>query len=162
MASEVLQGSRNHFGPRDSEKQAPSHVPTSHYKEMRVPLKWDDLPSGATANDSTVQEIPANAWIESAILRVTTPFTSAGATTLDIGLIESDGTVIDLNGIDEVIAKTAIDAVGETVICDGALVANTAGIGAAAGQVYTTVTTGPYTAGEAVLIIRYFELPDNI
>lgn len=105
--------------------------------------------------DGLTAKIPANSYITRATLVVTTAFTSAGATTLDIGLAQLNGTVIDLDGIDAVIAKTAIDAVGETVLCNGALVGGTASVGTADAYVYTTVTTGPYTAGAAKLIIEY-------
>ena len=103
-------------------------------------------------------ELPAHAWIKDATLRVTEAFTSGGTPTLDIGLTESDGTAIDADGIDAAVALSAIDAVGETVLCDGALVGNTAGIGSAAGQV-VAAGSAAYTAGRAVLIIRYVELP---
>ena len=111
------------------------------------------------ANDATVQSIPAHAWIKKATLHVIELFTSGGAVTLDIGLYESDGTVIDLDGIDAVIALAAINEVGERVLCDGALVDNTGGIGAAAGQVVAVEGTSTFTAGRAVLVIEYVELP---
>jgi chitinase len=76
-------------------------------------------------------------------------------------LYESDGTEIDLDGIDVDIALAAINAVGERVICDGALVNGLQGIGTAAGQVVVVESSGsnPYTAGKATLVIEYVELP---
>ena len=54
--------------------------------------------------------IPANSIITSAQVVVKTAFTSAGATTLSIGLAQDDGTVIDADGIDATIAKGVLDA----------------------------------------------------
>ncbi len=156
--SEILNGSRTSFGPRAVEAKAPSTIAYSSVKELHVPINWDDLPV-VSANDSTVLSIPAHAWIESATLHVIELFTSGGAVTLDIGLYESDGTVIDLDGIDAVIALAAINEVGERVLCDGALVSNTGGIGANAGQVVAVEGTSTFTAGRAVLVIKYTELP---
>ena len=62
--------------------------------------------------------------------------------------------------IDVAIAVTALDAVGETVLCDGALVNNLAGIGAVDGQIVVT-TGGTVTAGKFVLTTVYEELLDR-
>lgn len=124
----------------------------------KLPAFNADLDNDGT-NDGFIEQltpaIPANSHIISAKFQTTVAFTSAGATTLSIGLAEADGSVIDADGIDATIAKTAIDAIGETVLCDGALVGGLAGIGTADGYVYTTVATGPYTAGAGKLTIVY-------
>jgi len=160
MSTEVVNGSRTNFGPKSVESKAPYTVSYPSFKELHVPVVYDDLPV-VSADDATVQSIPANAWIEQAILHVKTAFTSGGAATMSIGLYQSDGTVIDLDGIDVDIALAAINADAERVLCDGALVANTAGVGSAAGQVVVVESSGanPYTAGEAELVIRYHDLP---
>ena len=62
--------------------------------------------------------------------------------------------MIDADGIDAAVAAAAMSSVGETVLCDGALVQATAGIGSAAGQL-VVAATGTYTAGEARVIIKY-------
>ena len=158
--SEVLSGSRVSFGPRTVETKAPYTQAYSSVKELHVPINYDDLPV-VSATDATVQSIPANAFILRAILHVQEAFTSGGAATMSIGLYESDGTEIDLDGIDVDIALAAINAVGERVICDGALVNGLQGIGTAAGQVVVVESSGanPYTAGKATLVIEYVELP---
>jgi hypothetical protein len=160
MGTEVVNGSRTNFGPKVVETKAPYTVTFPSFKELHVPINYDDLPV-VSANDVTVQSIPAYAWIESATLHVQEAFTSGGAATMSIGLYESDGTVIDLDGIDVDIALAAINAKGERVLCDGALVANTAGVGTAAGQVVVVESSGanPYTAGKGELVIRYHDLP---
>lgn len=131
-------------------------------KLMTVDFNYEDVNTGgaltAARNFSGVGVIPANAFITKATLEVTTAFTSGGAATLTIGLVEPDGTPIDPDGIDAAIALTAIDAVGERVLCDGDLVTGLAGIGAAAGQIIATFGTAAFTAGAATLTIEYQEL----
>jgi hypothetical protein len=126
-------------------------------------LDYDNLPSAApTAPLSKSIPIPARSIIHSASLRVILAFTSAGATTLDLGFKQADGTVIDLDGIDAVIAKTVIDAVGDVVQCNGALVNGLVDVGANDAYIASTVAVGPYTAGQAELTIEYSRpLPDT-
>ena len=130
---------------------------------MVVDINYDNLPAFTVDrnNDGTNDGfsgadvfIPSGSYITRATLIVETAFTSAGATTLDIGLAQADGTVIDLDGIDAVIAKAALGA-SAVVLCNGALVGGTASIGANDAYLYTTVTTGPFTAGKAKLVIEY-------
>lgn len=146
-----------HYGPRAIEDKLGSKYQRDHGEEvLEITFSYDDLPT--TGDDQAIYRIPANARIKEATLRVITAF--AGGTSYNIGLSESDGTVIDADGIDAAVATAALDAVGETVACDGALVANTAGIGTAAGQV-TVAATGTYTAGKAVLKVVYEPLYDR-
>ncbi len=117
-------------------------------------FSYDDLPVATL--DEAQQVIPANSFIESATLRVLTAIDGT-TPTLTIGLVEKDGTTIDADGIDAAIAESAIDAIGETVLCDGALVAKLVGTGAEAGQLVVT-TGGTVTAGKFSLEIVYREL----
>lgn len=145
------------YGTRLHEDVAPACHSVEQGKELfEFVWAFDDLP--AEGLDQLIQRIPANARITSATLRVITAF--AGGTSYNIGLFEEDGTVIDADGIDAAIALTAIDAIGETVDCDGALVGNTAGIGTAAGSV-RIAATGTFTAGKASLIVEYERLLDR-
>jgi len=146
-----------HYGPRDIEdKLGSKHTVKQGEEVLEVVYSYDDLPT--YGDDQANFRIPANSRIKEATLRVITAF--AGGTSYNIGLYQSDGTVIDADGIDAAVATAAIDAVGETVACDGALVANTAGIGTAAGQV-VIAATGTYTAGKAVLKVVYEPLYDR-
>ena len=152
------------FGARDSKNDNGASVRTEGNVEIfSMDLDWEYLPAAAgTAPSSKSIPIPANSVIHRATLRVSEAFTSAGATTLSIGLINSAGTAIDQDGIDATIAKTVIDAVGDVVQCDGALVGGTATIGTADGYISCSVGTGPYTAGMAELTIEYSKpLPDS-
>jgi hypothetical protein len=148
----------SHYGPRDFEDKLPAQYASSQ-GDKTVSIQWayDDLPV-QSATDQSVLSIPAASFIVSATLRVHTAF--AGGTSYNIGLYESDGTVIDADGIDAAVATAAINAAGETVLCDGALVQGLAGIGTAAGQV-VIAATGTFTAGEATLDIVYRTLDDR-
>ena len=145
------------FGTRDSKNINGATVQTEgNVESFSMILDWDTLPTAAPLLPSTKSvPIPAGSAIHSATLRVIVAFTSGGATTLDIGLRELDGTVIDLDGIDAVIAKTVIDGIGDTVQCNGALVNLLVDVGTADAYIATTTTTGPYTAGQAELTIEY-------
>jgi hypothetical protein len=147
-----------HFGTREIDDKFPQQYnQTGGIKTYTLTWSYDDLPT-ESLDDSIVQSLPANSRINSSTLRVTEAF--AGGTSYNIGLYETDGTVIDADGIDAAVALTAIDAVGETVVNDGVLVGNTAGIGSAAGQV-RIAATGIFTAGRAVLEIEYTSLNDR-
>jgi len=147
-----------HYGTREIEDVLPSKFAKDNGEVKLVhTFSFDDLP--VVGLDEAILRIPANAYIVRATLRVLTPL--AGTTpTVTIGLTEPDGTAIDADGIDVAIAVTALDAIGETVLCDGALVAGLAGIGTADGQIVVT-TGGTVTAGKFVLETVYKELLDR-
>lgn len=147
-----------HYGPREIEDKLGSQYAGSQgVKKLAFSFSFDDLPESGL--DAAIPRLAANARILSATLRVLDPI--VGTTpTVTIGLQEEDGTEIDNDGIDVAIAEAALDAVGESVLCDGALVNNLAGIGAAVGQVVVT-TGGTVTAGKFALEIEYEELHDR-
>jgi len=134
-----------HFGPKSV---------------MVVDVNYDDLPEETTDrdNDGTVDGwsgadpyIPAGSFITAAYIIVETAF--AGGTSYNFGLSQLDGTVIDADGIDASVATAAL-AANNAVVCDGALVAGTATIGA--NDAYVKVAaTGAFTAGKAKLVIEY-------
>ena len=145
----------SHYGTREIEDVLGSRYTGENGKNiMSYTFSFDDLPVATL--DEAALTIPANSFIVSATLRVITAI--AGTTpTLTLGLVEKDGTAIDADGIDVAIAEAALDAVGETVLCNGALVAALAGIGAERGQLVVT-TGGTVTAGKFSLEIEYKEL----
>lgn len=146
-----------HYGRREIEDVIGSKYAGSQGRQVyNYTFSYDDLP--VQGLDEAILRIPANARIITATLRVHTAF--AGGTSYNLGLYEADGTVIDADGIDAAVATAAIDAVGESVVCDGALVGNTAGIGTAAGQV-VIAATGTFTAGKATLEVEFEELLDR-
>ena len=152
------------FGTRDSKNDNGATVQTEgNVESFSMELEWDNLPAAApTAPLSKSIPIPANSTIHRATLSVTEAFTAAGGATLDIGFKQADGTDIDLNGIDAVIAITVIDAIGDVVQCNGALVGGLVTVRLLDAYISTVVTTGPFTAGMAELTIEYSRpLPDS-
>lgn len=147
-------GLKVRFNAEEVENKTGNQYVGGPLRSLVVDLDYADLPVAADA-DQRQAYIPAGAYITEAYLLVDTAFTSAGLTTLDIGLCQVDGTVIDLDGIDAVIAKADIDAVGDVVRCNGALAGGTRNVGTANAYVYTTTTTGPWTAGHAKLVVHY-------
>jgi len=149
------QHAASHYGRREIEDVFGSKYAGENGKNiMSYTFSFDDLPTATL--DEAAQTIPANSYIVSATLRVLEAL--AGSTpTLTIGLVEKDGTTIDADGIDVAIAEADIDTVGETVLCDGALVAGLAGTGAERAQLLVT-TGGTVTAGKFSLEIEYKEL----
>lgn len=145
----------SHYGAREIEDVLGSKYQGENGKNiMSYTFSYDDLPVATL--DEAALTIPGNSFIVSATLRCITPI--AGTTpTLTIGLVQKDGTVIDADGIDAAIAAAALSVAGETVLCDGALVANLQGIGADRGQLVAT-TGGTVTAGKFSLEIEYKEL----
>ncbi len=114
-----------------------------------------------TAADPESPFLPADSVITRATLYVTTAFVGATAT-LDIGLKVAAGTNTDDDGIDGLIAVTALDAIGDTINCNGAYVAsvgNLTGLRITADQyIMTTWDTAAFTAGAATLVVEYLLL----
>lgn len=102
--------------------------------------------------------IPANSYLKSATLFVTTAFAGASAV-MDIGIYKaSDGTAVADDGIDAAIATaTLVD--NYDVACDGSLIgtvlANNSKIG-------VTYDTAAFTAGKAALVVEYIRNPGNV
>lgn len=119
--------------------------------------------SDALLETHSLTGLPDGAHIISATLYVTTAFTSAGAATLTIGLFNDDGdgtfSVNDADGIDATVAITVIDAIGDHLACDGALVGSGAIALAGTGDrplfVSAKYATAAFTAGAADLVIKY-------
>ena len=147
----------SHYGLREIEDVLPSRYPGANGQEiLNYTFSYDDLPVNGL--DEAILNIPANARIVRATLRVITAF--AGGTSYNLGLYERDGTVIDADGIDAAVALTAIDAIGDVVLCDGALVGLLVGTGSEAGQLLVAAT-GTFTAGKAQLEIVYEKFTDR-
>jgi len=131
---------------------------------LKVKVVGVDLgSSGAPLATHPLAGIPTGAHLISARLYVTEAFTSGGSGTLTLGLYNDDGdgtfSVVDEDGIDATIAKTALDAIGDHVDCDGALVGTgTAAIAGTGGRpvfVSGLYATAAFTAGKADLVIKY-------
>lgn len=119
---------------------------------VEVDVRWDDLEAfGTTTFLSDAPLLPSGAHIKSAEFYVTTAFAGATAT-LTFGTYSEDRTVLDEDGIDAAIAVTAIDAVGDTIACDGDQVGTTLTEQA---LLTAQVGTADFTAGQGFLRITY-------
>ncbi len=101
--------------------------------------------------------IPRGSVLKSATFSVTDIFTSGGAATLDIGFYSAAAVVDDANGIDVDLALTVIDAIGDIVVCDGALVGGVVPLGATSNSDVVVVfgfEAAVYTAGAGVLTLE--------
>ena len=106
-------------------------------KSAEWTFSYDDLP--VASEDIMGVSLPAYTKIVSARLEILTAF--AGGTSYNLGLEQADGTDIDVDGIDAAVALTAMDARGDVVVCNGALVGGIVSTGAAAGKL-SVVATG--------------------
>lgn len=148
-------GLKVRFNAEEVENKTGNQYVGGPIRSLVIDMAYNNLPTSSNAVDERNGYLPANAYIVQAFLLVDDPFTSGGATTLDIGLIDKDNNVISATAVDAAIAKTAIDGANEVVVCDGAYVRGVLNIGPKNAFVYTTVGTGPYTAGHAKLVIHY-------
>lgn len=150
-------GLKVNFNRKSAEQASSGNTEQAVVRSMVLKYDSQDPKNIETAGNTDGREaaIPANAIITGAYTRVDTAFTSGGSTTLTIGLALEDGTPVDADGIDATVAKTAIDAVGDVVVNDGALVGGLVTTGTAESFPYVTVGTGPWTAGVATIVINY-------
>lgn len=111
---------------------------------------WDidltDLPT--TGEGDLISTLPANSTITSSSIVVSE--TLSGGTTLDVGLSQPDGTVIDANGLIAGFTNTAVGAYAEDT---GAVVGTTVSVDS-----QLTVTTDR-TAGKIRVIVTYKLVP---
>lgn len=149
---EYPQGARQTFGPQDVE-----HVKPAVYNHegpivtIVQPVVYDDLPAADTQDNLTLK-IPANSFIVSARLYVTTDFDStSGTTPIDFGLQQDDGTEIDNDGF--VVDLVADGSNAGWAVGAGALVG--ASIGSVDGQIVVTEGVGDLEAGEGFLLVEY-------
>lgn len=126
--------------------------------EVRVRIDGTDIPATDAPVDKKIT-IPSGAYIDSALLYVTTAF--AGTGSLDLGFMNDDGdgtySTNDDDGVDASIAMTAlVDDL--KVTCDGADIATTLVNGTSVN--FPLVPSYGYqgsaaTAGVAELVIKY-------
>lgn len=143
------------FGRHDIEDKAPGkHTRANGLFAYEYGFNWDDLPVADV--DGLVLRIPANAVIKRSYMRVHDTFLDG--TSLDFGLAEPDGTVIDADGID---ATVGVGVLTENAyISFGGALINSA-IGGAEAQLQV-VATGVFTAGRATVVIEIEDLRDRV
>lgn len=111
-----------------------------------------DTDTAAVPGD--VPYIPAGAVIKDAYLKVGTAFTSGGSAVLDLGFKQAAGTNIDDDGIDAAVAVAALTA-NTAITSDGALIGTRL---ANDSYIMATYDTAAFTAGDAVLVVKYSEV----
>lgn len=131
------------------------------YVQHEFDIDFSKLPAfGTIAPLDYVVRIQNGAQIVSAIIEVEVPFTSAGAPTLDIGLVDRTATSTDSYDIDGFVAATSLtslNAVGKTVVGAGALVGTVlANASNMKSLVAVRVNVANYTAGRAKFRLNYF------
>jgi len=135
------------YGPRSVQSKYGGEFGSSTpVKTATWTFNYDDLPvGGATGLEFS---LPANSVIVSAKVRIITAFNGT-TPTLNVGLEQSDGTDIDVDGL----AAAATASVVGVVVGAGALVGKS--IGAAAGELIVANTAGDSTAGKAQVLVEY-------
>lgn len=146
-----LGGALTHYGPADETDAGYGGRlgDSGRRRQLHYNVVYDDLPTTSETNQFIVT-IPAGSILLRASLNVREAFVGGGTGTMDIGLSQPDGTVIDADGIDAAVAEAALGT-GDTVIADGALIGTAISV---PGQV-TVALTGTFTAGEADLVVVY-------
>lgn len=153
------------FGTHSVDNNVPAEdAGNGSVKVVKLVIKGTSLEDTVSVASLPPQavKIKRGSRITRAFLQVVTAFTSGGSATLDIGTFAADATPDDADGIDAAIAVTAIDAVGDLVTCDGALVGGTVPAGATSNSdviIAASYSTAAFTAGEAILTVEYVE-PD--
>lgn len=147
-----IRGVARHYNTRAvDESRGGVEQADGRVKTLEYVITPDFLPTYAQDGGLTVS-IPAGAAIVDAYLDVEASFTTTGGTgTVNVGLYQEDGTVIDADGLIAAATEASLVA-GARITGAGALVG--ARIGAAAGQV-TVTPSAALTGGEGRLLIRY-------
>jgi len=152
------------FGLDRSVKKAGGYTMENVHKTLVHRFTYADVANTDTAAvDGHDAFIPAGSVLVRAMLYVTTAWVGATGV-LDIGLKVAAGTNTDDDGILSTGIAT-IDALGDVVIGDGALVLQetgdlTAKRFAANQYIMTTYDTAAFTAGEATLVVEYMNVED--
>ena len=126
-----------------------------------VQFEIDGTDIGSTAaivDDHLI--IPEGAVMHKVEVIAETAFTSAGAATLDVGLVRQDRTTeLDYNGLVAALALTSIDAEGDVVTLTQGVTGHGALVGTAlanSGIPTINYNAAAYTAGKAVVKIWFY------
>ena len=156
MATEILNGVRNYYGPQSVEDKVPGEIKTvGSTRELVLDFAYDDLPT-YSANGSRDLLIPNDSLIVSSRLHVITA--GASGTSYTIGLYTAAGVAIDADGL-HTAAQLPVASLTEDAwfVGGGALVGAT--VGATSGQIVVTAS-GTFDAGVYRLIVEYIEDKD--
>jgi len=126
-------------------------------------FRGEDLTDAVAVTDDALLHapvIPNGSVIKGATLYVVEAFAGTNAV-LDIGVYNgATDAAVDDDGIDAAVAVTSIDAIGDTIACDGAdvgtVVATTGGV-----KIAASYDTAAFTAGEAILTVEFVPSPSS-
>ena len=147
-------GVANHYGPRGTDGQyGGQDNSVGKIKEASWTFDYDKLPAYSASN--LEMQIPANATVLHAHIRVLTAAVSSGTANLTVGLIATDGTGADADGL-----ITASDATYARMQVKGL---RQAGTGAFIGVLpvgtkdveVTVASAAALTAGRFELVVQY-------
>ena len=149
---EVINGSTQHFGPRDAEVVPPYTLKTfGAISQLIIPIKWDELPT-TDVERQDIPVIPANSIITRTVVAPASE-DFAGGTSYDVGLFQQDGTEIDDDGIFAALLLAQLNAGGADLATEGVLVG--ASIGAFDANVVIAEAVGIFTAGRSDILIEF-------
>lgn len=155
MAFEIINGTRHVVaGPYEVEKKAPYEAggsgPVRELIQPLVTVAGDADLAEASANDATVEKLPAHSLILDAWIFVETAFTATTAVSITAGSETDPDGLITAAGVG---AKAALTA-NSWQQCDGALVG--AKFATAAESIVAAWNAADATAaGEGAILVRY-------
>lgn len=172
MPQSIINGVPQNFGvPPSVNKKGAVITDDGLVRTVAYEFTYDDLPTNSST-DVGVHIFPAYSQIVEAFILVETAFT--GGTSYDIGLVQTDGTAIDTDGIFAALPIASINAKGEmhrallrdsdgtgslTDNYTGALLNYAGAVGASTPANLKVTATGSFTAGKAHLYVRYIAPP---
>lgn len=172
MPQSIINGVPQNFGVLSSvNKKGAVLANDGLVRTVAYEFTYDDLPTNSST-DVGVHVFPAYSQIVEAFILVETAF--AGGTSYDIGLVQTDGTAIDTDGIFAALPLANINAKGKmhrALIRDsdgsGSLTDNFSGTlmnysgvtGVSTPANLKVTATGTFTAGKAHLYVRYIAPP---
>ena len=147
-------GVANHYGPRGADNQyGGQDNSVGKVKEASWVFDYDKLPAYSASN--LEMQIPANATVTHAALRVLEPAVSSGTANITVGLTTTAGAVVDADGLITAAnaAYAKLEVKGQRIAGTGALV-NALPVGTSAVEV-TVAAAVALTAGRFELVVHY-------
>ena len=159
LETSLIRGVSKQFGVRSTDMKYGGQVDGDCLRKTAVwDFNYDSLPVGGATNQEHV--IPANSVILSAKLRIITAFTSTSTTTdLTVGLEQSGGTDIDVDGLITAAQATQTTIAVAPSVIDGAsgtpAALINATIGTADGELIVQSSAADLLTGRAQVIVEY-------
>ena len=147
-------GVANHYGPRGADNQyGGQDNSVGKVKEASWVFDYDKLPAYSASN--LEMQIPANATVTHAALRVLEPAVSSGTANITVGLTTTAGAAVDADGLITAAnaAYAKLEVKGQRIAGTGALV-NALPVGTSAVEV-TVAAAAALTAGKFELVVHY-------